>query len=98
MPSEVSPDLSFLKELLDQPERAPRSAKKPDTRDYDTWFKLEHNVSKGRCSNPQCVGAGIMNQFTGKPRGRDQVTSVVNDHEMCRFCFLEGWHYKPPTP
>jgi hypothetical protein len=100
MPSEqsASPDLSFLKSLLDQPEREPRSTKKLDVRDYDTWFKLEHRVSEGYCSNPECAGQHLINKFTGKPRGRGQITSIVNDHEMCRFCFLDKWHYKPPTP
>ncbi len=95
--SSMPSDLNFLEELLAQPERAPRTSKSKDVRNYDTWFKLAHNVSSGCCSNEKCVGVGIPNQFKGgQPRTREGVTSVVNDYEMCRFCFLDGWHYIAP--
>lgn len=81
-------DVDFLAELLKQPEKAPRTRKPKDTRDQDTWFKLDHNIS-GRCSNENCISVEL-----NQPRGRDRVTSIVNQHEMCRFCFLYGWHYE----
>ena len=89
-------DLNFLNALLAQPEREPRTAKAKDVRDNDHWFALYHNIS-GRCSNEECVAEllQVVNQFSGQRQGRDRVTSTVNGHEMCRFCFLEGWHYKP---
>lgn len=79
-------DINFLKELIDQPERAPRrAAKAKDTRDQDTWFKLEHNLM-GTCSNPECISIQL-----DRPQGRNRVTAEVNGYEMCRFCFLYGW-------
>jgi len=92
-------DLNFLNELLSQPERAPRTSKSKDVRDNDHWFRLFHNIS-GYCSNEECVAEvlGVVNQFSGKRQGRDRVTSIVNDHEMCRFCYLDGWHYPSSTP
>ena len=86
--------LDFLKDLLSQPERASRAKKPSDTRDHDTWFKLTHNIN-GYCANDECVAEvlGVVNQFSGKRQGRNRVTAVVNDYEMCRFCFLDGWHY-----
>jgi hypothetical protein len=89
-------DLDFLSDLLAQPERSPRSKKIADVRDHDTWFKLEHNIS-GRCSNEECVAEllGVVNQFSGKRQGRNRATAIVNGHEMCRFCFLEGWRHQP---
>lgn len=74
-------DLDLIQELLAQPERTPRSRKRIDTRDRETWFKLMHNIS-GTCSNSKCLS----------PKGPHRVTSVVNDKEMCRYCFLSGWY------
>ena len=92
-------DLDFLNDLLSQPEKAPRSNKPKDVRDHDTWFKLMHNIS-GYCSNEECVAEllGVVNQFSGQRQGRNRITAEVNGHEMCRFCFLEGWHFTPSTP
>jgi len=89
-------DLAFLNDLLSQPEREPRTKKKVDVRDHDHWFALIHNIS-GRCSNEECVAEllGVVNQFTGNRQGRDRITAVVNGHEMCRFCFLDNWHFTP---
>lgn len=89
-------DLTFLNELLSQPEKTPRTNKPKDVRDNDHWFALPHNIM-GYCSNEECVAEllGVVNQFSGLRQGRDRVTAVINDHEMCRFCFLEGWHFTP---
>ena len=89
-------DLDFLNDLLSQPEREPRTKKPKDVRDHDHWFALMHNIS-GYCSNEECVAEllQVVNQFTGKRQGRDRITSVVNDHEMCRFCFMDNWHFIP---
>ena len=92
-------DLAFLNDLLSQPEKAPRTSKAKDVRDHDTWFTLVHNIS-GYCSNGECVAEllGVVNQFTNQRQGRNRVTAEVNGYEMCRFCFLDGWHYTPPSP
>lgn len=79
-------DLNFLEELLSQPERTARSRKAKDTRDYDTWFTLDHIVM-GTCSNPKCISVELE-----RPQGRNRVTASVNSYEMCRFCFLYEWH------
>lgn len=82
-------DLNFLTDLLAQPEKAARTRKPKDTRDQDTWYKLEH-IIMGTCSNEECVSVQME-----QPKGRNRVTSTVNGHEMCRFCFLYGWHHTP---
>jgi hypothetical protein len=89
-------DLAFLNDLLAQPEKAPRTAKIKDVRDNDTWFTLYHHIA-GYCENEDCVAVklGVVNQFSGERQGRNRVTATVKDHEMCRFCFLDGWHYTP---
>lgn len=87
-------DINFLNDLLSQPDKQPRTKKVKDVRDNDTWFSLFHNI-QGYCSNEQCVAEilQVVNQFSGKRQGRNRVTAVVNEHEMCRFCFLDGWHH-----
>ena len=92
-------DLAFLNDLLSQPERTSSPRKPKDVRDYDHWFAFQHNIS-GYCSNEECVAEvlQIVNQFLVPPRstGRNRVTAEVNGYEMCRFCFLDGWHYTAP--
>jgi hypothetical protein len=82
-------DLNFLNDLLSQPDKAPRTKKLSDTRDNDTWFSLFHKIM-GTCSNENCISIEMQ-----QPRGRNRVTADVNGHEMCRFCFLYGWHHNP---
>ena len=95
--SSLPSDIDFINDLLSQPERASGPRKPKDVRDMEHWFKLPHNIM-GRCSNVECVAEilQVVNQFSGERQGRDRVTSVVNEHEMCRYCFLDGWKYVAP--
>lgn len=96
--SPLSPEQ--IKALLAKPEKAARaksgSGKTIDTsvRDYQTWFKLAHEIFNKeemendlvflRCENPECLD----------PRDHEshsQVVAMVNSHYMCRLCFLDGW-------
>lgn len=86
-------DLDFLNQLLAEPDKAPRTRKPKDVRDYATWWKLPQNIM-GTCSNPECISE--LFPELGKGKGRNRVTAIVNDHEMCRHCFLDGWHYVAP--
>lgn len=81
-------DVDFLADLLKQPERVSRTRKPKDTRDQDTWFKLEH-ILDSECSNENCISVEL-----NQPKGRKRVVSEVNGHRMCRFCFLYGWHHE----
>ena len=87
-------DLDFLQELLDTPDppKGSRARKPKDVRDFDTWFKLDHNIM-GTCSKGgDCLGITLDN---GKGPGR--VTATINGVEMCRFDFLDGLAYKGDT-
>jgi hypothetical protein len=59
---QVVDDLDFLQDLIDTPEpprstRGPR--KKADTRDTETWWKLEHIISRCfSCNMVNCVEKG----------------------------------------
>lgn len=58
---QIVDDLDFLQDLIDTPEppRSPRSRKKVDTRDHDTWYKLEHILSRCfNCDGINCVEKG----------------------------------------
>jgi hypothetical protein len=90
MPSRPLDNLDFLQELIDAPqevERKSRTRKPKDIRDQTTWFRLNHNIS-GTCSQKQeCLGLLLYDKGPGR------VTSIVNEVEMCRICFLEGLAY-----
>lgn len=82
-------NLEFLQELIDTPEpqKSPRVRKAKDTRDMDTWFKLNH-IIMGTCSQGEnCAGLILANKGPGR------VTALVNGVEMCRFDFLDGLAY-----
>lgn len=83
-------DLDFLQALIDEPDKIPttRKPRKPkDVRDSDHWFKLEH-IIMGTCSRgDDCVGKILYG------KGPDRVTAIVNDVEMCRYCFYDGLAY-----
>lgn len=79
-----------IKALLAQPQRT-RGRKAKDfidtsIRDIPTWFKIGHKMvdeesgELAKCENPDCT---------------DQRTShmvvKINDKNMCRRCFLDGW-------
>lgn len=79
--------------LLKLPEKSQRGRKPKNyidtsVRDYQTWFKLatkfyESGTSeRALCSNPNC------------PDTRDKksvLVAEVNDVNMCRICFLNGY-------
>lgn len=54
-------DLDFLQDLIDTPEppRTTRARKKADTRDFETWSKLDHIISRCfSCDSINCVEKG----------------------------------------
>jgi hypothetical protein len=87
-----------IQKLLAIPEKQPRKRKSgPDTsvRDYQTWFALAHKLFDEDtrelviCENPNC-------EDTRENKSR-VVTALVNDHYMCRLCFLAGWLIEDPN-
>ena len=74
--------------------RTPRERKKRDTRDYDTWFDLDH------CSTAACEIVDHeerVNSFDfedmelyEKALNRKRMVATVNGKMMCRYCFLSG--------
>lgn len=74
--------------------RTPRERKKKDTRDYDTWFDLDHILDKG------CEVENHEERVNGfdfedlelyeKALNRRRIVALVNGKLMCRYCFLSG--------
>jgi hypothetical protein len=85
----LSPDQ--IKLLLAKPVRGTGTGGKTidvSVRDHHTWFKLAHKildkeeVDTDGCSNPACAD----------PReNRTILVAEVNEVNMCRYCFLEGY-------
>ncbi len=75
-------DQSFIDELKNKPEEKPKPKKKstrkanPNTRDYATWFKLQHFLSE-QCAF--CPRVRVCIRLSEEP--------IVY---ICRYCFLEG--------
>jgi hypothetical protein len=74
---------ALLKEQSEQPSRG-RRADPTEPRTSTTWYKLSQRIT-GDCENPNCV-----DPRPPKDLGRN-ITSVVHDKQMCRYCFLDGW-------
>lgn len=58
MPSIPVSDIDFLQDLIDTPDppKGTRTRKPKDTRDQDTWFKLDH-------INNRCLSCGAINSI-----------------------------------
>lgn len=59
-----------------------RRAKKVE-RILSVWWKLDHHLTLS-CDNPDCVDPR-------QGETRHAITANVDEHEMCRYCFLDGY-------
>ena len=74
--------------------RTPGVRKKKDTRDYDTWFDLEHIIDSA-CEiedhEERVNGFDFEDlELYEKALNRKRIVATVNGKLMCRYCFLSG--------
>lgn len=74
--------------------RTPGVRKKKDTRDYDSWFDLEHIIDSS-CEIE--THEDNVNKFEfedlelyEKALNPKRIVAIVNGKVMCRYCFLAG--------
>lgn len=84
MPSQPVSDLDFLTELIETPDppKGTRTRKPKDTRDQDTWFKLDH-------INNRCLDCGEINCVEKGYEGADSNSSFPS---KCLNCGSENVH------
>ena len=96
----MSPGLSpdQIKALLAVPAKKPRSKKTIDdsVRDHKTWFALkpkihDDNLVDFKCDNPNCLDTRPAVVTAMGNEIKKQYVVNVNGHNMCRYCFLDGW-------
>lgn len=78
MPQQPIDNLDFLEELVSTPDplKGTRTRKPKDTRDQDTWFKLDH-------INNRCLDCGAINSVE---RGYDGATEESSFLSHCMIC------------
>jgi len=83
MPSLPISDLNFLNELIETPDppKGTRTRKPKDTRDLDTWFKLDH-------VNNRCLECGAINTVEKGYEGAGDSSSSFPSH--CLDCGSEN--------
>lgn len=82
MPSIPISDLDFLNDLIETPDppKGTRTRKPKDTRDLDTWFKLDH-------VNNRCLDCGAINCVEKGYEGADSTSSFPS---KCLECGSEN--------
>lgn len=78
MPSIPISDLDFLNDLIETPDppKGTRTRKPKDTRDLDTWFKLDH-------VNNRCLDCGEINCIEKGYEGADNKSSFPSKCLNC---------------
>lgn len=78
MPSQPVSDLEFLQDLIDTPDppKGTRTRKPKDTRDVDTWFKLDH-------INNRCLECGEINCIEIGYEGATEESSFKSHCMLC---------------
>lgn len=83
-------DPSFIEELLKKPATLPKTRRSVksfttvESRTYTTWFTLRTTFTA--CDNPECVDERPMRTSEG-----NSMCAVIEDKNICRRCFLDGW-------
>lgn len=86
MPSNPVSDLDFLQDLIDTPDppKGTRTRKPKDTRDHDTWFKLDHiNNRCLDCGEINCVEKGYDGASAFKSHCLNCGSENVHDSGTC---------------
>ena len=74
--------------------RTPGVRKKKDTRDYDSWFDLNHIIDSQCEIEDHEVNVNKFDfedlELYEKALNRKRMVAIVNGKIMCRYCFLSG--------